>query len=125
MANHMTKREAELELFRIADRLDMMTSGNGFTSAHAIRTEAMRLDALNLRECNGVTGPDGFAKWDEKDQERNDRLRENCKARVKAIMVNTFPGDIEQHVVYEFQGDPRGPSIKINARDGSLLATFW
>jgi hypothetical protein len=125
MANHMTKHEAEKELFRIADRLDMATSGNPFEAAHGMRYEAMQLDALNLRECNGVIGPDGFAKWDDQDQARNDRLRANSIARFKALMIDTFPGDIELLTRYEFQGDPRGPSIRVYGLDGQALATFW
>lgn len=125
MSNHMTKVEAEKEVFRIADRLDLTTAGNPFEAAHEMRRVAMGLDALNVKECNGVRGPDGFMKWDEQDQAKADKRRENLTAQFKALMLQTFPADIEDKVKYEFQGDPRGPSVKVYALDGQQLATFW
>lgn len=128
MAQHMTREEARKEYYRICDAVDCGSPAWEVVSANlnVIRNTARRLDQLNLLECNGVIGRDGFAKWDEEDQQRNDANRERATNRARDAFAAMFDAATMELLEIEFQGDPRGPAITVNVKGGAQrVATFW
>lgn len=121
---HTTMNEARKEYFRIADAIDAPYKEGAAERIATIRRAAMRLDWIGIRECNGVTGLDGFAKWDDDDQAKADRHRQLAEQRAKNAFAEAFN---MTRLAIEFQGDPRGPSIIVwdSADTGRRLATFW
>ena len=73
---YMKPHEAANQLFHLLDRLDAETTGEGLRAAEELCLVARKLDRLNVKACNGVVGPDGFAKWDEADQADSDKRRQ-------------------------------------------------
>lgn len=127
MANHQTLEQAKKEIFTLADRLGVTALPYETLNLHTaeIRRAAMRLGSLGERQCNGVIGPDGHAKWDDKDQETCDRWTATAERRAATALRFLFC-DAFKRLEIEFQGDPRGPSIIIHERYGrQRLATFW
>ena len=123
---HIGINEAKKEFYRLMDTLDAGLTRETFEAIAEIRKAAMRLSNLHERECNGVVGPDGFMKWDEEDQDRNDIAIERCKERV--YKATSLAMDLESlgKVSIEIQSDPRGPSVIYHIKDGpQRVACFW
>ena len=113
------------EMFKLCDVLDC-GSNSGFRADCAeIRRAAMRLSNIGERECNGVIGPDGFAKWDDADQAKADADRNRAEKRVNDALDRMFDAETRKRIVVEFQGDPRGPSVKIGTQERPNIATAW
>jgi len=128
MSKHMTKDEARKEIYRLLDTMDVGSPGFEAISesAFTLRNSARRLQWLGERECNGVTGPDGFAKWDEGDQAKNDSDREKAENRAAKAIEAIMDSEARQRIEIEFQGDPRGAPILIHEKNGrQRIAVFW
>lgn len=125
---HVTKQALRSEYYRLLDALDVGSPGwdTVNTSLHTFRNAAMRLSSIGERECNGVMGPDGFAKWDEADQAKADRDSEAAQRRAIAALEALFDAETFKRLAIEFQGDPRGPSITVSVVGGSQrILTAW
>lgn len=125
---HVSKADAMKEYYRLCDRLDVGSPSGVDTRAWMLeaRQAAMHLSNIHVRECNGVIGADGFAKWDDADQAQADR--ESLAAANKALNAfsKLFDAETYARLVIEFQGDPRGPSIIVSVRDGAQrVLTLW
>jgi len=124
--SHITKQYARTEFFRLMDTLDAGFSPYAQEAIIEIRQAAMRLSNLGVRQCNGVIGPDGFAKWDDKDQEQCDRAEAKAQGRVIKALESAFDSETFARLDVELHGDPRGPSVIIHIKDGpQRVASFW
>lgn len=125
--SHVSKEIVRKEYYRLLDTLDVGSQNavavNDYLSD--MRAAAMRLSNLSLRECNGVIGPDGFAKWDEGDQEECDKARAAAEKRVLHALDMLFDAETRKRIVTEFQGDPRGPSVQIHVEGRRNIVTLY
>jgi hypothetical protein len=128
MTKHMTLDQARTETFRILDVLDAGLPSFD-TSSRCIadlRKAARRLQYLGERECNGVIGPDGYAKWDDADQASNDKARTKAETSATAALDALLDTETRGRVEIEFQGDPRGAPILIHEKGGrQRIAVYW
>ena len=121
---HMTELETAKELYRIIDKLD--TFGRDiFKAAKVIRRNAATLNRIGEMECNGVLGPDGFAKWDKNDQARADRRRTTAEKRIVEAIKGAILSPFCQRLEIEFQGDPRGAPVLISLDGQERFACFY
>lgn len=70
MSNHISLVAAHSAFFGIFYRLPLTyndVGANSFLTVVALRKAAMRLSNLNEQVCNGVTGYDGFPRWNDDD----------------------------------------------------------
>lgn len=125
---HVAFNDAKKEFYSLVDRLDVGTPGFEIVQHNLtiMRSAAMRLSNIGERECNGVIGPDGFAKWDDADQKHADNVRANAEKRVSDSLAALFDAETLARLELEFQGDPRGPSVIIGIKDGpQRIVTLW
>ena len=128
MVRHISFEQTKKDFFRFTDVLDVGVTNYATLRHHLteLRAAAMRLSNLSERECNGVVGPDGFAKWDDKDQASADKARDKAEKRALYALESLFDSETFQRVRVEFQPDPRGPSIILHVANGpQRVACFW
>ena len=124
----MTLIEAQNEYYRLVNALGI---GSPDWSAmrevpRELRLAAKALGRIGERECNGVIGPDGFAKWNEDDQAKADRERARYEKRIRDALERVFDVETFNRLNIEFQNDPRGPAVYIHIKNGpQRVATFW
>lgn len=126
--SHVTKIDLRRKYYRLLDALDVGSINAMTVSNHldTFRSAAMRLSNIGERECNGVMGHDGFMKWDDADQAKADRERDAAEGRAIAAREALFDAETFKRLSVEFQGDPRGPSIKVHIVDGAQnIMTAW
>ena len=124
---HQNFEQVKKEYYRLLTVLDVGSPSWDVLrdSLKEISNGARRLSRLGEQECNGVIGPDGFAKWDDQDQERNDKARERAQKRVAAALGRIFDSETAGRIVVEFQPDPRGPSVILHTNTAQRVACFW
>ncbi len=124
--NHMTKHETLEQIYRLAESVDMVS---GYlikaNAARIIRRNAATLNTLSERECNGVTGPDGYAKWDDGDQAKTDKRRITAKKAIRLAIKVLVPEPARNRLTVEFQGDPRGAPVSITLDDRERFVVFY
>jgi len=128
MSRHITFDNAKYTFFRLTDLLDVGVQNYQTLRYHLteLRAAAMRLSNLAEQECNGVIGPDGHAKWDDRDQARNEKARQKAEERASRAIEFLVDSDTFKRLDIEFQPDPRGPSIILHIKDGmQRAACFW
>lgn len=128
MARHINFDDAKRAFFHFTDVLDVGVANYSTLRFHLseLRAAAMRLSNLSEKECNGVIGPDGHAKWDDKDQAQADKARDRAEQRATRAIESLFDCEAFKRVEIEFQPDPRGPSIILHVKDGpQRVACFW
>lgn len=126
MENHIKLTDAQSEFYKLLDMIDAGLTPHTFKCIRDLRSAAMRLSNLAEKECNGVIGPDGFAKWDDNDQEKNDKAILRAANRVVDAVSGAMDSESFAKVQIEFQGDPRGPSVILHIKDGpQRVACFW
>ncbi len=125
--SNMTTRESEKEWKRVYEALGVKPPRGAIQhNAYVLRAAARRLGAIGVRECNGVIGPDGFAKWGEADQRKADTERDREEKRIRGTLRNAFLASDFERLDIEFQGDPRGPAVYVHVKNGpQRVATFW
>lgn len=124
--NHVTFEAIKKEYYRLIDVLDVGSTPDAMAALRQLRSDAMRLSNIGIRECNGVIKSDGYAGWDDKDQTRADNERANAEKRIGDALDRMFDVETRKRIVVEFQGDPRGPSVKIHVADGRRdVLTAW
>jgi len=89
---------------------------------------ALQLEKLDLLQCNGVQVWSSehkrhFARWDESDQERYDRLTEKNFDRVVRAIASVMDSESFARLRIEHQPDPRGLPIIIYL-DGARVGSF-
>lgn len=128
MARHISYDDAKRAFYKFTDVLDVGIANYSTARFHLteLRQAAMRLSNLSERECNGVIGPDGHAKWDDNDQAAADKARDKAEKRATDALQFLLDADAFKRTEIEFQPDPRGPSIILHVKDGpQRVACFW
>lgn len=124
--NHVSFGAIKKEYYRLIDVLDVGSTPDAMAALRQIRADAMRLSNVGIRECNGVKKPDGFMGWDDKDQKHADNQRANAEKRIHDALDRMFDTETRKRIIVEFQGDPRGPSVKIHVQGGRRdVLTAW
>lgn len=124
----MTPTEAQKEYYRLCNTLDAGSPSATVTryNVNELRLAARQLGAIGERECNGIIGPDGFAKWDDEDQDKADKARARHEKRIRNALAALFDAETFNRLDIEFQGDPRGPAAYVHVKGGpQRVATFW
>ena len=94
-------------------------------AARCINPQIRALSRLNLDRCNGVRQADGFAGWSDAN-EQHARHRESIIMQAIAEAFATAFGSRRSSLVLEYQGDPRGPALVVNAINGpERIAVFY
>lgn len=130
MTEFMTLNDANKQLYRVRESATGLPERAGITfltmidAATVVRRGVMRLQRIAERECNGVQGPDGYAKWDDADQDKADKARERAESRIVAAFDTVFDMSRPEAPRLEFQGDPRGAALRVYV-DGREVAAFW
>jgi hypothetical protein len=111
-------------LYKVLDHYMLEGPSTGLGSLHKMATLAgiiyrgeLRLQRIGERECNGVPGPDGYAKWDEADQAQADKERSAAIDRITSAFKGLLGDDLNGGTL-EFQGDPRGCMVHYIGPDG-------
>lgn len=128
MPKHMTKYEALSQYYKLCDHFD--AGGQVFDvvrpAIERVRLSARRLDWANEHECSGFPCANGEFRLTDDDQAKLDRTRETHERHVTDAFARLFDTDTLARIRIEFQGDPRGPAIRIHEKDGAQdVGAFW
>lgn len=124
---YMTQADAVAEIARIVECVQQPLPNRAQLTyaAKECRAAVIDLEIVALARCNGVIQPSGELGFTEENEEQAESMERNAVEKFKTALFALIEPIRQKNIDIEFQGDPRGAPVTVNAMSIPRVATFW